>query len=102
MSHRMKYDKNRDFIEGFGIPCMCPLHELFKPLQTKFFPENKGPTWSYECKTNLYVFKDRHGLKQHCDQQKHCWRHEMLSEYLDRLYPFKKSNNKNSRRKVIK
>ena len=98
MSHRMNYDKNRDFKEGVASPCMCPFHGSFKRLKIKFFAENKGPTWDFECKKRKYVFDDRHGLKTHCDQQIGCWRHFMLSEYLEKLYP-RKSTAKKSRRK---
>ena len=98
MSHRMNYDRNRDFIFGEAIPCMCPFHKSFKPLKKKFFAENKGPTWDFECNTRTFVFDDRHGLKTHCDQQRGCWRHYMLSEYLERLYP-KQKVSKRSKRK---
>ena len=98
MSHRLNYDRHIDFIPGEAVPCMCPFHTLFKRLKVRFFPESKGPTWDYECNTRTYVFQDRHGLKTHCDQQKGCWRHYMLSQYLEKIYPRQQAEKKAKRK----
>ena len=90
MSFRTDYVESRDGNKGFRNPCMCPFHDDFKPLKERFFRENKGYIWKDSCSSRSMVYKDRAGLKAHCVEKQSCWKHRILIQYLERLYPVKK------------
>ena len=45
------------------------------------------------------VYDDRAGLKNHCLQNKACWKHQLLNEFLERLYPATKDKKKKGKPK---
>ena len=94
MSYRTNYVHSRDRNNGYRNPCMCPFHQDFQPLMRKFFPSGKGYIWREVCKNKKMVYDDRAGLKNHCLQNKACWKHQLLNEFLERLYPATKDKKK--------
>ena len=81
---------------------MCPFHADFQPLMSRLFPSGKGYIWREVCKSIRMICDDRSGLKTHFIQKKLCWKHMLLYEYLERLYPDTKDKKKKAKPKEDK
>ena len=82
----------RHKLKKFENVCVCQFHKSFDCHGSRYFRHDKGPAFKRDCTNERVGHFTKEKFIDHC-MQIGDWKHHMLYQYLDRIFPEEKQKN---------